>query len=182
MSDDDLEFQISQFLDGTLPLPERVALEQRLAVDADARRLLEEYRRLNEYLSHDLPLPGVKWDRLAEHLSEAVAEADGPVVAGRIFPAVWVRRVAIAACLVLMVGVTVRHFKHQRIVAESNVSPTLVVIGPSVEEADGVVVQEIAVGPSAEFASHGDSYPASQNSVDRPGRAFIFSAPALNGS
>jgi hypothetical protein len=44
------------------------------------------------------------------------------------------------------------------------------------------VVQEIAVGPSAEFTSHGDSYPASQNSVDRPGRAFIFSAPALNGS
>jgi len=182
MSDDDLEFQISQYLDGTLPLPERVELEQRLGVDAEARRLLAEYRRLDERLSRDLPVPGVKWDRLAEHLSEVVAAADGPAVAGRIFPGIWVRRLAIAACLVLMVGVTVRHFRHQHISAESEVNPTLVVIGPAAEEADGAAVQEIAVGPSADFASHGDSSPASQNSVDRPGRAFIFSAPALNGS
>jgi len=182
MSHDDLEFQISQYLDGTLSLPERVALEQHLVVDVEARRLLAEYRRVDEHLSQSLPLPGVKWDRLAEHLSEMVAEADAPVVAGQIFAGIWLRRLAVAACLVLMVGFTVRHFKRQHISAESEVNPTLVVIGPAAEEADGEVVQEIAVGPSAEFASHGDSYPASQNSVDRPGRAFIFSGPALNGS
>jgi hypothetical protein len=66
--------------------------------------------------------------------------------------------------------------------SESDANSTMLVDGPAVEEADGAVVQEIAVGPSSDFASHGDSYPASQNSVDRPGRAFIFSAPALNGS
>ncbi len=182
MNQDDLEFQISQYLDGTLSPTERAVLEQRLAVDADARGLLAEYQRLNEHLSRHLPLPNVKWDRLAEHISAMLDEADRPVVAGRIFPAVLVKRLAIAACLALVTGLSLHHFLAHRNAPESDSYPIEVVIGPSVEPADAVPVEEVAVGPSADFTAHGDSFPASQNSDTRPGRAVIFSAPVLNGS
>src|SRR4051812_13161780 len=79
MFDEQLEFQISQYADGTLPADEVAALEAILAADADARALLEEFRSLNASLKRELPLPAVRWDRLAEHLSAAVAaetEAD----------------------------------------------------------------------------------------------------------
>jgi anti-sigma factor RsiW len=39
MSTDQLEFSISQYLDGTLPADEQAALEERLATDAQAREL-----------------------------------------------------------------------------------------------------------------------------------------------
>src|SRR5580698_6345999 len=99
---EDLEFQISQYVDGTLSAEERVAVEVRLAEDADARRLLGEYRRLDQQLSQNLSLPNVKWDRLAERLSAAMDET--PAVAGRIGFATWGRRLAIAACLAIAVG------------------------------------------------------------------------------
>src|SRR5215217_7013902 len=76
MIDEQLEFRISQYADGTLPAAEVAALEMTLASDADARALLDEYRALDASLKRDLPLPEIKWDRLAEHLSGAVAEED----------------------------------------------------------------------------------------------------------
>jgi len=77
MITEDLEFQISQYTDGTLPAAERAALEARLVDDAEAREMLAEYRRLGERLSHDLPpLPEVKWDRLADQLSRAIGRGD----------------------------------------------------------------------------------------------------------
>jgi anti-sigma factor RsiW len=182
MNQDEIEFQISQYLDGTLSMPERAAVEERLAVDADARRLLGEYRRLNEQLLHNLPLPTVKWDRLAEHLSAVVDEASAPAVAGRIFPAVLIRRMAIAACLALATGLSLHYFQVHRNAAESDSNPVVVVIGPTVEASDDAAVEEIDVGPSADFASHGGIFPASQKTDDRPGRAVMFSAPLLNGS
>ena len=75
MISEQLEFQISQYADGTLPADEVAALEAALAADADARALLEEYRSLDGSLKRELPLPAVKWDRLAAHISSAVAKA-----------------------------------------------------------------------------------------------------------
>ena len=40
MTRDELEFSISQYLDGTLGARERDALDERLATDAEARALL----------------------------------------------------------------------------------------------------------------------------------------------
>src|SRR4051812_40975261 len=111
MMTEELEFQISQYADGTLPLSERAALETQLAADAEAREMLAEYRRLGEHLSRDLPpLPVVKWDRLAEHLSNVVAESDQPAVICRITPAgassgwSWRSRLAIAASVIVAVS------------------------------------------------------------------------------
>jgi anti-sigma factor RsiW len=73
MTKDQLEFAISQHLDGTLPPEERAALERLLATDADAQRLLEEYRSLDLVAKGALPLPNVNWNKLSASISDAVA-------------------------------------------------------------------------------------------------------------
>src|SRR5688500_14726372 len=72
---DDLEFQISQYADGTLPADQREALEAVLAADAGARELLEAYRKLDAALAEDRaarPL-AVRWDGLAARVASHVA-------------------------------------------------------------------------------------------------------------
>jgi hypothetical protein len=105
MIDEQLEFLISQYADGSLPESERALVELRLQGDGDARTMLEGYRALDASLKGSMPLPAVNWDRLAEHLSNAVAaereEASAPAILGRIGN--W-GRLAIAACVVLAVG------------------------------------------------------------------------------
>src|ERR1700761_200522 len=68
---DELEFSISQYLDGTLSAPEAAALEQVLASDAAARALLDEYRQLDALIK-SAPLPAVRWDALASSISSAI--------------------------------------------------------------------------------------------------------------
>src|SRR5829696_3029990 len=74
--DEQLEFQIAQFADGTLPPAEAAALEQLLATDADARALLQDYRRIGAELKTAMPLPAIDWAKLADRLSDAVAAED----------------------------------------------------------------------------------------------------------
>src|SRR5947209_6385427 len=69
-----LEFSISQYLDGNLPAEESAALEARLNEDAAARQLLDEYRGLNGLLTAEAALPAISWNRLADHISAAVAD------------------------------------------------------------------------------------------------------------
>jgi hypothetical protein len=80
MTRDELEFSVSQYLDGTLPAAAHVALEARLAGgDAEARAVLAEYRQLDNGLKSIPaadPLPVIHWDRLAGQISQAVAAQD----------------------------------------------------------------------------------------------------------
>jgi anti-sigma factor RsiW len=70
-----LELAISQYLDGLLPQAERVALEARLASDPQARRVLEEYRALDNALKRSAPaLPEIRWDALAASIGAAIDE------------------------------------------------------------------------------------------------------------
>ena len=104
MIDEQLEFLISQYADGSLPESERTLVELRLQGNAEARTMLDEYRALDATLKSSMPLPAINWDRLAEHLSEAVAEhreARATTVLGRIGT---FGRLAIAACVVVAVG------------------------------------------------------------------------------
>src|SRR5437016_363877 len=63
MDREQLEFRITQYLDGDLPAAEVAALEQVLAVDADARKVLGQHRALDAALKRELPVPQMKWDR-----------------------------------------------------------------------------------------------------------------------
>ena len=74
MTADDLEFAISQHLDGMLPPDEVIALEARLAQDPAARVLYEEYRSVATLLAAPAALPAVAWEKLSSRIATAVAE------------------------------------------------------------------------------------------------------------
>ena len=104
MIDEQLEFQISQYADGSLPESERALVELRLLSSTEARDLLTEYQSLDASLKSAMPLPAVNWNRFADHLSDVVdehREARATTVLGRIGN--W-GRLAVAACVVLAVG------------------------------------------------------------------------------
>src|SRR5436190_14352409 len=102
----ELEYAISQYLDGTLGPLERAALEERLAREPKARELLEEYRRFNVMLKTSLPVPAVAWDKLADHLKKAVAAEEAPVKHFSLGAISWTGRLAIAASLLFAIGLT----------------------------------------------------------------------------
>src|SRR5690242_18276204 len=104
MTPDQLEFAISQYLDGTLAPLESAALEERLASDNQARELFGEYQRLDGVVKNALPEPEVDWSAFAAQLSDRLANAEAPVkhyrlTSGRIG---WAS--AVAASLLIVVG------------------------------------------------------------------------------
>src|SRR5690349_17255631 len=101
MNSEQLEFQISQYVDGTLPAAEAAALEAVIASDADARTVLEDFRRLDVAMKNQAPLPPINWDRLAAHLSDAVAREDQATTSIPIRN--WWRPVAIAAAMLIAI-------------------------------------------------------------------------------
>src|SRR5690242_8422677 len=107
MNREQLEFQISQYVDGTLSPAEVAALQTMLTNDAEARGGLEDFRKVDEALkTTDIPLPAINWDHLAEHISVAVAEEDRATTSIPI-RAWWVRRIAIAAAILIVVGLVI---------------------------------------------------------------------------
>ena len=162
MISEDFEFRISQYADGTLSAEEASALEAELATNSEARALLEEYRKLNATLKHALPLPAINFDRLADHLSDAVAAADDqPAVTIKLFAWTRAAQVAIAATILLVIGsaawLTLRPAQplEQIVISGPQTAPTplgglaiVEVSGPSIESAAQPAVVEVAIGPS----------------------------------
>ncbi|HZK80622.1 MAG TPA: hypothetical protein VFC46_06130 [Humisphaera sp.] len=169
MTDEQLEFSISQYLDGTLPETERGSLERRLNEDADARALLAEYRKLNVVLKSGAGLPSINWESFAMAISSAVdaAEAEQKEQITRRFrmPG-WVRTVvapmAMAASILVATGIgfhliqTRSHVPTGSVAVheKSNQTPTPVasisVFGSQSESKPGTVEVQVAIGPSAE--------------------------------
>src|SRR5437763_2310389 len=71
MTLEQLEFSITQYLDGTLPAEEVGALEARLASDPQARAMLDEHRALTDLLRSQ-PGPALDWAEVAGDLSAMV--------------------------------------------------------------------------------------------------------------
>ena len=162
MISEQLEFQIAQYADGTLPAEDRVALEQVLATDADARAMLDEYRRLDATLKRELPVPAMNWDRLATHLSDVVAEEDRATTTIAWPLRNWGKLAAAAAIILLIGTVALLQLRpatpHSTVVVNvnqtqpaTNGSATVVVVvtGPAAQTTDAAPVVEINVGPSA---------------------------------
>jgi anti-sigma factor RsiW len=168
MLTEDLEFQISQYADGSLPVEQRAVVEQLIRSDAAAMKLLREYRKLDLHFANLPATPSIRWDRLAGHLSDAVHKdrlmaLKRPEVAGRIFPVLssWPMRSAIAAVAVFAIGGTLWMRGHR---PASHVSPiqstdsTAMVSGPQAEVANGAGVEDIKIGPSPALARQIDSW------------------------
>lgn len=165
MTRDELEYAISQYLDGNLPALEVAALEERLAGDAEARAMLEEYRRLNTVLKASLPVPAVEWDHFAARVQASLADEETPVRHYSIRSIGWIGRAAIAASLLFAVSLTL-------FLINTPAAPqgSVVVSGPSAEQSAGPVVAEISIGPSPAVAR---DWRAGQEVVSRPAIVLI---------
>ena len=160
MIDERLEFQIAQYADGTLPPAEVAALEQTLANDAQARALLDEYRRLDATLKREMPVPAMNWDRLATHLCAAVAEEDRATTTIAWPLRNWGKLAAAAAIILLIGTIAILHLRPAtpvtNVVINNNATaggaPATVVVvvsGPAAQTATAAPIVEINVGPSA---------------------------------
>jgi anti-sigma factor RsiW len=168
MTRDELEYAISQYLDGTLMPLERDAVEEHLASEADARAILEEYRKLNSALKMSLPEPVIAWDRLAAEISRGLQGEETPIHHYALHQSKWVRGLAIAASLLLAVGL-VTHFARVW-PSPSKCTGTLMVAGPVIEQSAGPVVSEISIGHSSTVAQ---DWRAAEEVITRPSVVLI---------
>src|SRR3954469_4239276 len=71
MTREEMEFLLSQHLDGTLSHEDEAKVRQLLASSVEAREILAEYQKLDSVLKNQNS-PAVKWDMLASTISAAV--------------------------------------------------------------------------------------------------------------
>ena len=179
MTRDELEFAISQYLDGNLAAAEESALEARLASDADARALLAEYRSLDRVLRSS-PVPDVDFDALGSRIRTAVAAQAEPAQSYRLH---WVRTVAalaLAACVVIAVSLGIRRLQAPAV-------PTGPVVKAPAPEPKQIVVIDttprttpstapvaiVSVGPSAAAGDRTALARYHEDLISRPSQVII---------
>jgi anti-sigma factor RsiW len=159
MTRDELEYAISQYLDGVLPPLERSALEEQLAADAEARAILAEYQNLNSTLKSSMPLPEIAWDEFNTQLRQALCDEPTPVRHFSIASMGWTQRLAIAAGLLFAVSAAVFFLQtgpNPNIATRPDTPPTqsvVLVSGPSAGSTDSPIVQDITIGPAPNLAN-----------------------------
>jgi len=190
MTRDELEFSISQYLDGTLAAAERDALETRLGSDAEARVLFAEYESLQSVLAR-APLPAVQWDRLADHFSAAVAREPMPAQSYKL--SAWIRpaRLALAASVLVAGAIAFSLFGPKPATTGPTVAAVepirIVVKGPAVSAigaaapattAPTVNIQpiQVVIGPPPSTGDTGVVRVYADSVVHRPSKAVIVSA------
>ena len=155
----DFEFQLSCYLDGDLDAAAQAEVENRLRRDPAAQALYQQYQALDRIArtAGQAP-PALQWNRLAQHLSDAVAHANEPVVAYR-RPWLWqTTRFALAASVLVaagLAGLEIRHAARPLPVAHAPVPQTqpssvlVQVIGPQTGTLVSPGSTEVIVGPHA---------------------------------
>jgi anti-sigma factor RsiW len=162
MISEDLEFQISQYVDGSLPVEHRAVVEEAVRSNAAAHKALRDYQKIDLHIGSMRKEHAIHWHRLAEHLSDVVhrdLRAAENAVAGRIFPVLssWRFRSAVAAMVIFAVGGTLWIAGHHSAPITGSASlpeSTAVVTGPQADVANGPAVSDISVGPSPALAQH----------------------------
>lgn len=183
MTRDELEFSISQYLDGSLAEAEESALENRLATDAEARALLAEYRSLDRVLRASPP-PSVDYAALADRITQAVAQQDEPAQSYRLH---WVRTasaLAVAACVVIAVGLGIRRLQDDaptggRSVAvephQASVEPKQIVVIDTISRPSPSTapVALVSVGPAATSPDQPTFARYDEDLLSRPSQVII---------
>jgi anti-sigma factor RsiW len=186
---DELEFSISQYLDGTLAADQQRALEERLATDAEARALHAEYRSLQGVLTGAMPVPDVDWDQFATRVSAAVDREEAPAQSYKISR--WFSRpmrLAIAASVLVAAGIAftlLRPGGHGTVPAPGGVTTQIVKIDEpavpnGVAQAQSGSATEptlvVAIAPPAPGEERPTVLRYADSVVQRPSRAMIVSA------
>src|SRR2546421_2278245 len=145
---DELEFAISQYIDGTLGPLEEAALEEVLATDESARATLAAFRKLDAALKTNLPEAQVDHNALEARITGALSQLDAPVRHFKLSP-MTMRIVAIAASVVIIVGAAMLLLSRKgpgtgnsEVVVNHNLgnSTAPLVEGPSPERGSGSII------------------------------------------
>jgi hypothetical protein len=104
ISNDELEYLISQYIDGTINELDRARVDEVLATDASARAILAEYRNLNTVVKSAMPMPQIAWDEFQSRIASKCDKLEAPVRHYRLTFATVSRVAAIAAVLAIVVG------------------------------------------------------------------------------
>jgi len=158
MLSQELEFAITQYLDGALAPAAKAEVEQLLRENPQARALLEEYQKLDALVAGSFgSLPSVDWQALGRQISSAVADADQAEQAARVYRIGWIARpsglLALAASLLIAIGATVIIVRSRAVapvgpgnsVLPAGPVATAEVTGPRIEVPVGTAVAEVAI-------------------------------------
>src|SRR5882724_11790544 len=181
MNREELEFSISQYLDGTLDEADRDALETRLATDLEAQQILREERALTIALQSAPAIPDVRWGALADRISGAIDAQ----LEERFERASWAIRMrspgvlALAASVVLAAAISLKlmtasHHGAGGPQIQPTPSPVAMLIeGPQEDQPAGRVVEEISIGPGGTYAKAPSLAPYAEEIDTRPTRVVI---------
>ena len=190
MTPDKLEISISQYLDGTLPDDERIALESHLAGSAPAQALLEEERALTDLLRSQ-PMPEIHWDQFAESVSAAIddhLEEQDRQTSWRM--RIWSPAgLAMAASVLLAVGLSSYVLLHSSansgpatVTSQAHLQTAMLMVeGPQSDKPEGAVVSQITVAAGGSYASDSTLNPYADDIDTRPSRVVIASGVSLDG-
>ena len=193
MTRDELEFSISQYVDGTLvDDQQRSALEERLATDAEARALYAEYQTLQGVLTTSLPaMPEVDWDQFAARVSAAVDREEMPAQSYKIsrwFSAPMKFAMAASVLVAGAIAFTVMRQDNSNTGTSPTNTPTQIVRvdspGEAVDTSSAVAVNAspaqpaltVAIVPPAADEERPTVLRYADSVVQRPSRAMIVSA------
>lgn len=182
MERDELEFLISQYVDGTLGEADRAALQRRLETDAGARELLEEHRTVTQ-LMRSAPLPAVRWDRLADAISSTIDQEMEARMQRASLAIRLTRRtgwIAVAASVLIAAGVAVHYLAGSKGIGPVPVGPqpkagTLLVQVSEPDRPEGPVVTEISIGAGGTYAKDSSLAPYADDIDSRPSHIVIAS-------
>jgi anti-sigma factor RsiW len=186
MYDEQLEFAISQYADGTLPAARRAALEAQIAADPALEALLAEYRHLTGALDSLPQMPAINFERLSDHISQQIAQAEEE--RARVFQMPWVRRIAglaVAASVALVIGIGLEHRSNSVTHVTAPAAGEIAVAGPAPEAPAGAVVAQISIGPSPSVAMDDSTWRYGDSGVVAPAQRVVIAssdAPAQDNS
>ncbi len=156
MIDEEFEFLLTQYMDGTLPVDEAAAFFEELAKHPAALEMLDEYRRLDLMLKAQ-PSEAINWDGLAEDISTQIDEAGRSRL--RIFVSSPMR-IALAASVAIAIGVAGFlgvHSPNGKSIGPGIPQAIAQIAGPTAEIATAPAVAEIEIGPGPTLASDQDA-------------------------
>ncbi len=169
MIDENFEFRLTQYLDGSLPVDEAVAFFESLSKSPAAMAMLDEYRKLDLVLKAQSP-KAINWDGLAEDISAQIDDESRSRLRIGFFTPL---RSAMAAAVLLAVGIG-SWFALQQPAGPAAPPVIAQISGPTIEIAAAPVVSQIEIGPASEQAVMSVTYHYA-DLLDRPSRVVIAS-------
>ncbi len=75
MLPEELEFLLTEYLDGARPPDQRSVVIVTIQHDPETAARLQEYKKLDDLFRSESPMPNIQWDKLAKRISIRISAA-----------------------------------------------------------------------------------------------------------